>query len=92
MTNYPQRYLQMTDSRVLRILREVKSRIPAWYEVPLNNSILQITVEGVGVGHVESGRYIPDDYFAFKDERWPEGLIAILRTNAARFPPLLPGS
>ena len=74
----------MTDSRFLRILRKGKSSIPSWYDVPLNNSILVITVEGVGVVHVESGRYTFDDYVAFKDDRWPDGLIAVLRANAVR--------
>lgn len=86
VTNYPQKFLQMTDSRVLRILGRVKKSLPCWYEVPLNNSIVEINVEGVGVGHVQGGVYKFDGYFDFKCDQWPDGLIAILQANASRFP------
>ncbi len=90
ITNYPQKHLQMSASRVLLILRRVKQSIPAWYEVPLSNSIVEITVEGVGVAHVEGGKWKFDGYFEFDNEDWPNGLIAVLRVNADRFPRALP--
>jgi hypothetical protein len=92
VTNYPKRYLQMSASRVLLILRKVKQGIPAWFEVPLHNSIIEITVEGVGVAHVESGKWVTDGYFDFAVDGWQEGLLAVLRANAERFPRPLPGA
>ena len=89
VTNYPHKYLQMTDSRVLRILGRVKKSIPSWHEIPLTNSIVESNVEGVGVAHVESGKYVFDAYFDFDGEGWPDGLIEVLRANAGRFPPRL---
>ena len=93
VTNYPTRHQTLTVNLMLRILARVKSKVPQWHQAPLNNSILEITNEGVAIGHVEGGRFKNDGYFEFDGDNWPADFLATLQANSSRTPPgLAPGS
>ncbi|MBI1916975.1 MAG: hypothetical protein HYS12_19885 [Planctomycetes bacterium] len=89
VTNYPRRHQTLTVPLMLRLFGQIKARVPDWHQFSLNNNILEITAEGVGVGHVQSGVYIFDGYFEFMADDWPSSFLSVLQTNAARFPPRL---
>jgi hypothetical protein len=92
VTNYPNRHQTLTVALMLRLFRQVKARVPEWHQFPLNNNVLEITAEGIGVGHVQGGVYLFDGYHQFTDENWPADFLAALQANATRFPSQLPGS
>ena len=91
VTNYPKRFQTMTSRIALRVLANLKCSFPAWYDCPLANSILEVTGEGVAVGHVLRGVYITDGYFEFTADTWPAALQTVLQQNATRILPALPG-
>jgi hypothetical protein len=92
VTNYPDRWRTMTSRLALRVLAKLKACFPDWHQCRLNNSILEITAEGVAVGHVEQGKFASGDYYEFTDETWPAPLRAALERNASRGPPRISAS
>jgi hypothetical protein len=86
VTNYPRRHQTMTSTLALRILAALKGRIPSWHEAPLNNSVLEVTAEGVGVSHVQRGIFVFDGYYEYSDPGWLGNLQAALQVNALRGP------
>jgi hypothetical protein len=92
VTNYPRKYPTMTSVIATRILGKLKASFPAWSEAPLNNSLVEITAEGVEVCHVLRGSIVRDGFFSFADADWQTNLLAKLRENAGQGPAMIPTS
>jgi len=92
VTNYPKKYPTMTSAIATRILGNLKASLPTWSDAPLNNSILEITAEGVEVCHVHDRRLVRDGYFSFTDPDCQGKLQEKLRENADRGPRMIPAS
>ena len=87
--NYPKRYLQMSASRVLLILRTVKQSIPAWYERSITRSLRSRSRGWASLMSREaSGSPTGISTLPNMDGRNASSLSC---ANAARFRELLPG-
>jgi hypothetical protein len=84
VTNFPQKFPTMTAKIAMQILANFKTCFPGWHDAPVNNSIIEITAEGVEVYHVEHQILVRDRYFPFDAPDWPAAFLATLTANAGR--------
>ena len=56
-----------------------------WHQLPLQNSIIEITEKSVEIWHVEDGKLAKDGYVEFNDDGdWVHQLLNLLQQNSER--------
>ncbi len=74
----------MTTSAARNVLVQFKKHFPDWHRTSLQNSIIEITPEGVEIWHADRGRLVHDGSLLFDDGDWLPRFEELLRLNAAR--------
>jgi len=72
----------LTTRRVMRILAEFKRSFPDWHRVSLQNSVIEVTEDGVQVWKVAGGRMERSVYLEFRVADWSMSLVRALQQNA----------
>ena len=68
-----------------KILRSFKDRVPTWHQLPLRNSIVEITEKSVEIWHIEATELVADGYFEFAEDReWVAQFVLLLAQNTLR--------
>jgi hypothetical protein len=78
----------MTTSAARKILAQFKKQFPDWHRTTFNNSIIEISPAGIGIGHVESGRLVHDEDIPLDDMNWMTRFERVIQVNAGRAPSL----
>lgn len=75
----------ITTREAAKILRKFKERVPAWHQISVQNSIIEITEKSVEIWHIEETELVTDGYLEINVETgWTEQLTQTLRQNSAR--------
>src|SRR5947207_963194 len=81
ISNYPAPQT-MTVAIAQKVLRKFKSAFPDWHRASWRNSIVEITLAGIEVGHVAGGKLMRDAYFTFDAPEWQRPLADLLDENS----------
>jgi hypothetical protein len=72
----------LTTRRMMRILAAFKRIFPDWHRVSLQNSVIEVTEDGVQVWRVAGGRMERSVYLEFRVADWSMSLVRALQQNA----------
>jgi hypothetical protein len=76
----------MAGKTLAQFKARFKDMTRGWHELPIKNSIVEITQKSVQVWHVVGGKLISDKYLSFDETGWMERLVDLLVQNEQRDP------